>query len=104
MKKKNILIMTLLFLMSCAGLEEAGKVLRNEKTKTTDEFLVKKKDPLVMPPDYNKMPEPDSLKENKVDEKDKIRKIMKKDKLKADSMQKGTTNKIEQSIIDKIRK
>ena len=56
-----------------------------------------------MPPDYNKMPEPDSLKKSQVDEKDKIRKILKKDKLKAETKQNNSSNKIEQSIIDKIR-
>mgnify|MGYP001203220992 FL=1 len=103
MKKIYVLLITFLFLISCAGLEEAGKVLRNEKTKTTDEFLVEKKEPLVMPPDYNKMPEPDSLKKSQVDEKDKIRKILKEDKLKAETKQNNSSNKIEQSIIDKIR-
>ena len=103
MKKINFLLITFLFLISCAGVEEAGKVLRNEKTKTTDEFLVEKKEPLVMPPDYNKMPEPDSLKKSQIDEKDKIRKILKKDKLKAETKQNNSSNKIEQSIIDKIR-
>ena len=34
------------------------KVLRNEKIKTTDEFLVEKRDPLVFPPDFDKIPEP----------------------------------------------
>ena len=103
MKKIYVLLITFLFLISCAGLEEAGKVLRNEKTKTTDEFLVEKKEPLVMPPDYNKIPEPDSLKKSQIDEKDKIRKILKKDKLKAETKQNNSSNKIEQSIIDKIR-
>ena len=103
MKKIYVLLITFLFLISCAGLEEAGKVLRNEKTKTTDEFLVKKKEPLIMPPDYNKMPEPDSLQKRQVDEKDKIRKILKEDKLKAETKQSNSSNKIEQSIIDKIR-
>tara|TARA_B100000401_G_C52719034_1_gene677651 strand:+ start:387 stop:698 length:312 start_codon:yes stop_codon:yes gene_type:complete len=103
MKKIYVLLITFLFLISCAGLEEAGKVLRNEKTKTTDEFLVEKKEPLVMPPDYNKIPEPDSLKKSQVDEKDKIRKILKEDKLKAETKQNNSSNKIEQSIIDKIR-
>ena len=103
MKKIYVLLITFLFLISCAGLEEAGKVLRNEKTKTTDEFLVKKKEPLIMPPDYNKMPEPDSLQKRQVDEKDKIRKILKEDKLKVETKQSNSSNKIEQSIIDKIR-
>ena len=45
-------------LPSCQSFDEASKVLKNEKVKTTDEFLVKKKDPLVLPPDYEKVPEP----------------------------------------------
>ena len=39
-------IFILIYLYSCGAMSEAGKVLRNEKVKTTDEFLVKKKDPL----------------------------------------------------------
>ena len=103
MKKILTALFLPIILLSCTSLEEAGKVLRNEKTKTTDEFLVKKKEPLIMPPDYNKMPEPDSLQKRQVDEKDKIRKILKEDKLKAETKQNNSSNKIEQSIIDKIR-
>ena len=33
----------LILLNSCGSLGEAGKILRNEKIKTTDEFLVKKR-------------------------------------------------------------
>ena len=47
---------------SCGSLSEAGKALRNEKTITTDEFLIKKKDPLVLPPEYGKLPLPKSNK------------------------------------------
>ena len=56
--KKISLLLTALILFSCASVEEAGKVLRNEKIKTNDEFLVKKKDPLILPPDHKKIPEP----------------------------------------------
>ena len=57
---KNILLLFLVFtlLVSCGGLSDAGKILRNEKVKSTDEFLVKKKNPLVLPPDYFKLPVP----------------------------------------------
>jgi hypothetical protein len=65
MKKITLVALTLLILNSCGGFKEAGKVLRNEKTKTTDEFFVKKKQPLVLPPDYDKIPEPGTLKEKK---------------------------------------
>ena len=41
-----------LFLISCAAAEDAKKVLKNEKVKSTDEFLIKKKQPLELPPDY----------------------------------------------------
>ena len=58
---RYFLIFIFLILISCSSLKEAGKVLRNEKTNTTDEFLVKKKEPLVLPPDYKKIPEPGSL-------------------------------------------
>ena len=33
--------------------------LTGEKTLSTDEFLIKKKDPLIMPPDYQNLPTPD---------------------------------------------
>ena len=42
---RNIIIfLTIVFLLtSCGGFSEAGKVLRNEKSTNTDEFLIKKK-------------------------------------------------------------
>ena len=33
--------------------------LTGEKMISTDEFLIKKKDPLIMPPDYENLPTPD---------------------------------------------
>ena len=59
------------------GFSDAGKVLRNEKTKTTDEFLVKKKEPLVFPPDYNELPKPGTKKKIKPKIDDDIKKILK---------------------------
>ena len=47
MNKLFLYILLFLFLNSCGGLSEAGKVLRNEKTRTTDEFLVKKERAIV---------------------------------------------------------
>ena len=59
MKNINLLLISLILLVSCGGLKEVGKVMRNEKIKTTDEFLVKKKDPLILPPDFENLPTPD---------------------------------------------
>ena len=57
-------------------MEEAGKVLKNEKISTTDEFLVKKRQPLILPPDYDKIPEPNTINKKKK-RIDKIKKIFK---------------------------
>ena len=101
---KNIVFLIIVFfvLVSCSNLQEAGKVLRNEKTKTTDEFLVKKKEPLIMPPDLNKIPEPESLKNKKENQEEKIKKIL---KVPETSVKKNNSNSsTEELIIDKINK
>ena len=88
------------FLYSCSGASDVGKVLRNEKTKSTDEFLVKKRDPLNLPPDYKSLPAPDTLKKSSND--NNINKILKIPKEKKPSV-KGSSS-VEQSIINEIRK
>ena len=101
---KNIVFPIIVFtvLVSCSNLQEAGKVLRNEKTKTTDEFLVKKKEPLIMPPDLDKIPEPELIKNKKENEEEKIKKIL---KVPETSVKKNNSNSsTEELIIDKINK
>ncbi len=34
--------------------------MTGQKVNTTDEFLIKKKDPLILPPQYDKLPLPKS--------------------------------------------
>ncbi len=89
------------FVNSCSGLSDAGKVLRNEKIRTTDEFLVKKREPLSLPPDYENLPTPDS-KINKTSDKKEINEILSIPEEDSSSNKKKST--VEQSIIDKIRK
>ncbi len=90
----------IILLSSCSGLSEAGKVLRNEKIKTTDEFLVKKRTPLVLPPEYDKIPTPGSIKKKTADQKS-INQILKMPKVTNNSK---SSSSIEQSIINKIGK
>ena len=40
-------------------MQSAKKTLTGEKEYTTDEFLVQKKNPLILPPDYENLPDPD---------------------------------------------
>ncbi len=58
MKKINsltIIFLSLLFLNSCSTVAEG---LGGTKKKGSDEFLVEKKAPLVMPPSYGELPKP----------------------------------------------
>ena len=75
-KKKYFLFFLITILTNCSNLSDAGKVLRNEKITNSDEFLVKKRGPLVLPPDYKDIPEPGSIMKNEI-EKKKIKKILK---------------------------
>jgi len=61
MLKKIIYIIILSsFINSCGDtMNSVKKGLTGEKMESTDEFLIKKKDPLVMPPDYQNLPTPD---------------------------------------------
>ena len=100
--KKIFLFVFLSTLLSCQGFKDAGKVLRNEKITNTDEFLVKKKEPLIIPPDIDIVPEPQSIKNKKQTKDEKIKDIL---KLPQSSMNKKKTNSsTENSIINRIRK
>ena len=57
-----------ILLTGCGNtLSDFKKTMSGQKVTNTDEFLIKKKDPLVLPPEYEKLPLPKSkrLKPNK---------------------------------------
>ena len=105
MKKiKTILLYFILifFLHSCGGASDAAKVLKNEKIINTDEFLVKKRDPLILPPEYNTLPEPNSNNKSKKTDSNNINKIL---KLPDQSTSTSTgSSSVEESIMKNIRK
>ena len=54
---KKLLIIILLFLqLSCQSIKDG---LSGKKYESSDEFLVIKKNPLVLPPDFNELPKPE---------------------------------------------
>ena len=59
-KKNFIFIFIFIFLSNCQGLSNFKKAMTGQKVNTTDEFLIKKKDPLILPPEYDKLPLPKS--------------------------------------------
>ena len=55
MNKKLLFIVILFFLSSCQNVKDA---LSGKKYENSDEFLVIKKNPLILPPDFNQLPTP----------------------------------------------
>ena len=105
MKKiKTILLYFILitFLHSCGGASDAAKVLKNEKITNTDEFLVKKRDPLILPPEYNTLPEPNSDNKSKKTDANKINKILKIPDQPTSTV--TGSSSVEESIMKNIRK
>ena len=101
MKKINYLLIFILFFFVSCG--DVGKALRNEKIRTTDEFLIKKKEPLVLPPNYEEIPEPDTKITKKENPEEKIKKML---KTSPNQKTKSTQNSksLEKSILEKIKK
>ena len=61
MFKKIIYIIVLAFFVASCGdtLNSVKRGLTGAKSNSADEFLVEKKDPLILPPDFENLPTPD---------------------------------------------
>ena len=60
-KQKILFFVSIISLLtSCADtFDSVKRGLTGQKAKSGDEFLVQKKDPLILPPDFEKLPTPD---------------------------------------------
>ena len=102
MKQHKIYIVILIatFLSSCGTLKEG---FTNQKKNNTDEFLIEKKSPLVMPPDYNELPIPDE--ENIENDSNKIKSLISKSKnVESEKKLDEKKSTFEKSILKKIKK
>ena len=99
------LLFFLLFLYSCGSVGEAlqGK----KRSDQGDEFLIDKKNPLAMPPDFDKLPKPGetSVKSTKDIESDKsnIENLLKNSEIEKETQSSEQTTSIESSILRKIK-
>ena len=73
--KFSILILTLIILSSCQTLQDG---LAGNKNKTSDEFLIEKKNPLEIPPEFGELPEPNKTKVEEEDQAEKLDKDLEK--------------------------
>jgi hypothetical protein len=94
-----IFIFTLL--ASCSSIQESV----GSKKNNSDEFLVEKKSPLLMPPDYNELPAPSSDSIKNKDENNQVKELITKSN-NTDSNSNNSNNSkssFEELLIEKIK-
>ena len=103
-KKKTIFLMLLIFLVtSCAdSWSNVKRGLTGAKQKSIDEFLVQKKDPLILPPDFDNLPSP-SDREEAIEEMSSFEKTLKQT-TETEITASSTGSSTEDSILKQIRK
>ena len=104
MKKNNfIIILILCFLVtSCRGtFDSVKRGITGAKENTTDEFLVKKKDPLILPPDFENLPTPDEKDAPKIEVSSFEKKLKVNSEVESND---SLSTSSEMSILKQIRK
>ena len=91
----------ILFFSSCGSMKEG---FSNQKRNNSDEFLVEKKSPLIIPPDYNDLPIPGSRDKTLKDE-NTIKSLISNENDKDIEKKniKDINKNFEESLIDKIK-
>ena len=100
--KLTTIIISILALNSCGTIREG---FSSQKKNSIDEFLVEKKSPLVMPPDFNELPFPQQTNQLTEDEENTdIKSLMTDNKDNGQDNQDINQNtNFENSIIEKIK-
>ena len=101
---KNILFTILIFcyLTGCGSVSEGFKL---KKGNTGDEFLVEKKNPLVLPPDFTELPQPGSTNISDLNEEESFEsKILSNEILDKEDTSSSESNSMEDFILKNIKK
>ena len=101
MKKIKVflsLYLILLLLNSCGTIK---KGFQNPKKNSSDEFLVEKKSPLVMPPEFTELPIPNKQNDNIENKDNNIKNLISKKK--KDDNSNVSSPDLEGSILGKIK-
>ena len=102
-KKITKITLIMFMLSSCSNtVDSVKKGLTGAKSNSADEFLIKKKDPLILPPEFDKVPAPDTLSKKKIDSEEKFKDILKKQK--KTNVKNKQPSSTEESVLKKITK
>ena len=98
--KISFYLSLVLLIFSCGTIKEG---FTNQKKNSSDEFLVEKKSPLVMPPEFNELPKPrDEITQNNLED-NKIEKLLNSSEKSKISETSGDNVNLEQSLLEKIK-
>ena len=97
-----LIFLTFIILNACESAKEGFTL---QKQNRADEFLVKKKNPLVLPPKFGELPSPEENDQNQsVMSSSEIEKLLTKKKNETKKIQKSKNIKnIEDNILEKIK-
>ena len=101
--KKYSLLLTLFFILSaCQSMEDA---LTLKKKNNSDEFLVEKKSPLVLPPSYGELPLPGGeMSNNQTEDDNGITVTLKSEEIKInETIKNSNPSSLEKSVLEKIK-
>tara|TARA_B100000989_G_scaffold182357_1_gene137134 strand:- start:170 stop:490 length:321 start_codon:yes stop_codon:yes gene_type:complete len=100
---KKIILLSFVFLItSCGTLKEGFK---NQKKDSSDEFLVEKKSPLIMPPDYNELPMPNTETNGTENKENSIKSLVTNEEniIDKSNVKNSESKGIEESLLEKIK-
>jgi len=104
MKKIKIYILTIIFFITLHGCGAVKEGFSSQKKNSSDEFLVEKKSPLVIPPDFDELPVPNTSEAQLEENSSSIKSIITaNEKTTVSSQNKTTDQNLESSILKKIK-
>ena len=94
-----IILIVSLLLFSCGGFT------LKKKATSGEEFLIEKKDPLILPPDFSKLPKPNEQPET-ADKEVNIKSVFdgNQNSSQEDDDQSSSKSNVKKSILEKIQK
>ncbi len=96
-----LVFIVFIFLKGCGNsFGEFKETMSGQKITNTDEFLIKKKDPLVLPPEYEKLPLPKTDKQKS--NANTIETVLKSNKTNNNDSKVSTD--LENMILEELRK
>ena len=99
---KQFFVIIFFLLSACTDtLDSVKRGLSGQKEASTDEFLVEKKDPLILPPEFDDLPQPGQTATNEVLDENNISDILKTGGSSSESVSSETTS-LEESILKNI--